>query len=88
MELKTAEVTGMIYETVRELLAHQLEIDPAQIGPQTDILEDLGADSLDIVELVMAIEEEYDIVITDERAANVRTVEQLVEMLEGIRGSK
>ena len=88
MELKTAEVTGMIYETVRELLAHQLEIDPAQSGPQTDILEDLGADSLDIVELVMAIEEEYDIVITDERAANVRTVEQLVEMLEGILGSK
>ena len=88
MELKTAEVTGMIYETVRELLAHQLEIDPAQIGPQIDILEDLGADSLDIVELVMAIEEEYDIVITDERAANVRTVEQLVEMLEGILGSK
>ena len=88
MELKTAEVTGMIYETVRELLAHQLEIDPAQIGPQTDILEDLGADALDIVELVMAIEEEYDIVITDERAANVRTVEQLVEMLEGILGSK
>lgn len=88
MELKTAEVTGMIYETVRELLAHQLEIDPAQIGPQTDILEDLGADSLDIVELVMAIEEEYDIVITDERAANVRTVEQLVDMLEGILGSK
>lgn len=78
----------MVYETVRELLAHQLEIDPAQIGPQTDILEDLGADSLDIVELVMAIEEEYDIVITDERAANVRTVEQLVEMLEGILGSK
>ena len=78
----------MIYETVRELLAHQLEIDPAQIGPQTDILEDLGADSLDIVELVMAIEEEFDIVITDERAANVRTVEQLVEMLEGILGNK
>ena len=78
----------MIYETVRELLAHQLEIDPAQIGPQTDILEDLGADSLDIVELVMAIAEEFDIVITDERAANVRTVEQLVEMLEGILGSK
>ena len=76
----------MIYETVRELLAHQLEIDPAQIGPQTDILEDLGADSLDIVELVMAIEEEYDIVITDERAQNVRTVEQLVDMLESIIG--
>ena len=76
----------MVYETVRELLARQLEIDPALIGPSTDILEDLGADSLDIVELVMAIEEEYDIVITDERAQNVRTVEQLVDMLESIIG--
>ena len=76
----------MVYETVRELLARQLEIDPALIGPNTDILEDLGADSLDIVELVMAIEEEYDIVITDERAQNVRTGEQLVDMLESIIG--
>ncbi len=80
------EGTEMVYETVRELLARQLEIDPALIGPNTDILEDLGADSLDIVELVMAIEEEYDIVITDERAQNVRTVEQLVDMLESIIG--
>ena len=71
----------MIYDTVRELLARQLEIDPEKISPDTDILEDLGADSLDIVELVMAIEEEYDIVITDERAQNVRTVKQLVELL-------
>ena len=88
VELKTAEVTGMIYETVRELLAHQLEIGPGPDRAADRHLEDLGADSLDIVELVMAIEEEYDIVITDERAANVRTVEQLVEMLEGILGSK
>ena len=72
----------MIFETVRELLAHQLEVSPESITPETDIFEDLGADSLDVVELVMSIEEEYDIVITDERAANVRTVEQLVEMLE------
>ena len=74
----------MIYDTVRELLARQLEIDPEKISPDTDILEDLGADSLDIVELVMAIEEEYDIVITDERAQNVRTVKQLVELLEAM----
>lgn len=74
----------MIYDTVRELLARQLEIDPEKISPNTDILEDLGADSLDIVELVMAIEEEYDIVITDERAQNVRTVKQLVELLESM----
>lgn len=72
----------MVYDTVRELLAKQLEIEPELISRDTDILEDLGADSLDIVELVMAIEEEYDIVITDERAQNVRTVGQLVELLE------
>ena len=74
----------MIFETVRDLLAHQLEVDPATIGPDTDIFDDLGADSLDVVELVMSIEEEYDIVITDERANNVRTVAQVVELLEGL----
>ena len=74
----------MIFETVRELLAHQLEVEPARITPETDIFEDLGADSLDVVELVMSIEEEYDIVITDERAGNVRTVAQVVEMLESL----
>lgn len=74
----------MIFETVRELLAHQLEVSPESITPETDIFEDLGADSLDVVELVMSIEEEYDIVITDERAGNVRTVAQVVEMLEDL----
>ena len=74
----------MIFETVRELLAHQLEVSPENITPETDIFEDLGADSLDVVELVMSIEEEYDIVITDERAGNVRTVAQVVEMLNDL----
>ena len=74
----------MIFETVRELLAHQLKVEPERITPETDIFEDLGADSLDVVELVMSIEEEYDIVITDERAGNVRTVAQVVEMLESL----
>ena len=57
---------------------------PESITPETDIFEDLGADSLDVVELVMSIEEEYDIVITDERAGNVRTVAQVVEMLNDL----
>ena len=74
----------MIFETVRELLAYQLEVSPESITLETDIFEDLGADSLDVVELVMSIEEEYDIVITDERAGNVRTVAQVVEMLEDL----
>lgn len=57
---------------------------PRPSPPDTDIFDDLGADSLDVVELVMSIEEEYDIVITDERAGNVRTVAQVVEMLEDL----
>ena len=74
----------MIFDTVRELLAHQLEIDPASITMDTDIILDLGADSLDIVELVMSIEEEYDLVITDENVNNMTTVGQVVNYLDSV----
>ena len=74
----------MIFETVREILAHQLEIEPENIFMSTDILGDLGADSLDVVELIMAIEEEYDVVITDESVGNMTTVGQIVDFLEKI----
>ena len=69
-------------ETVRKVLAEQLEVDPAMITMETDIIDDLGADSLDLVELVMSLEEHYDIVLTDDKTANVRTVGQVVNMLE------
>ncbi len=72
----------MIFETVREILAHQLEVDPALITMETDIMEDLGADSLDVVELIMAIEEEYDMVITDDAVNGMTTVGQVVDFLE------
>ncbi len=74
----------MVFDTVRELLAHQLEIDPADITMDTDIILDLGADSLDIVELVMSIEEEYDLVITDENVNNMTTVGQVVNYLDSV----
>ena len=71
-----------MFETVRKVLAEQLEVDPAMIKMETDIIDDLGADSLDLVELVMSLEEHYDIVLTDDKTANVRTVGQVVNMLE------
>ena len=71
-----------MFETVRKVLAEQLEVDPAMITLETDIIDDLGADSLDLVELVMSLEEHYDIVLTDDKTANVRTVGQVVNMLE------
>ena len=71
-----------MFETVRKVLAEQLEVDESIITPETDIIDDLGADSLDLVELVMSLEEHYDIVLTDDKTANIRTVGQVVKMLE------
>ena len=73
-----------MFETIRKVLAEQLEVDPAQITPDTDIIDDLGADSLDLVELVMSLEERYDIFLTDDKTANVRTVGQVMQMLENV----
>ena len=72
----------MIFETVRELLAHQLEVSPESITPETDIFEDLGADSLDIVDLVMSLEEEFDCEIPDEEIENIKTVGDIVKYIE------
>ena len=73
-----------MFETVRDYLAAQLEVDHATITPDTDIIDDLEADSLDLVELIMTLEDHYDIVLTDDKTAGVRTVGQVVKMLEGI----
>ena len=72
----------MVFEKVRSLLANQLEIDEDRITMDTNIADDLGADSLDVVELVMSFEDNFGIVITDENAANLTTVRQVVEFLE------
>lgn len=71
-----------IFETVQKTLAKQLEISPDIITPETRILEDLGADSLDLVELVMALEETYNIVITAENGAELKTVGAIVDFIE------
>lgn len=59
---------------IRSLVAEQLGVDAKEMVPNADILDDLGADSLDVVEMVMAIEEEFDIEIADEDAEAMRTV--------------
>jgi len=64
------EMTGKI----RDLVAEQLGVDVGTLSSNANILEDLGADSLDVVELVMAIEEEFDIEIPDEDAETMRTL--------------
>ena len=67
-------VDSALAERIRDLVAEQLGVDPSELSPDKNILEDLGADSLDVVEMVMAIEEKFDIEIPDEDAEAIRTV--------------
>jgi acyl carrier protein len=61
-------------DKIRGLVSEQLGVDPAVLTAEANILEDLGADSLDVIELVMAIEEAFDIEISDEDAESIRTI--------------
>ena len=72
----------MVFEKLRQILADQLEIDPETITMDTDIVEDLQADSLDFVEMITSAEDEFNIVVTDEKVGDFRTVRQVVEYLE------
>ena len=64
-----------------EIIAEQLQIDTAQIVPEASFMDDLGADSLDTVELIMALEEELGVEIPDEEAENIRTVQDAIDFL-------
>ncbi len=72
----------MVYERLRKLLAEQLDIEIDQINMDTHIINDLSADSLDLVELIMALEDEFDLVITDETARELYTVREITEFIE------
>ena len=67
---------------VREKIAEQLGVAADEVTPESSFIEDLGADSLDIVELVMALEEEFNIEISDEDAEKIRTVKDVVGYIQ------
>lgn len=72
----------MILEKLIDLLAEQFDIDADEISENTDVINDLGADSLDIVDLVMSLEDEFDMEIPDEDIEKMRTVGDLAHYLE------
>jgi len=70
-----------IFARVQKIVAEQLEVDPSEVKPEANFANDLGADSLDTVELVMALEEEFDIEIPDEAAEGITTVQASVDFI-------
>ncbi|MFN2341127.1 MAG: acyl carrier protein [Halanaerobium sp.] len=73
-----------ILDRVIDIVAEELAVDRDEVTEDSSFIEDLGADSLDVVELVMAFEEEFDVEIPDEDAENIRTVDDAVSYLEDI----
>lgn len=71
-----------VYDKVVSLLSEQLGIDKSRITPDSDIVKDLGADSLDVVQMLMSMEEEYGITVSEDDAANLKTVRDIVNILE------
>lgn len=71
-----------IHPKVKDIIVEQLGVDPDKVKAEASFIDDLGADSLDIVELVMAMEEEFDIEIPDEDAEKLKTVQDVASYLE------
>ncbi|MHB0995823.1 MAG: acyl carrier protein [Elusimicrobiales bacterium] len=81
-------VTENLEERVKKIIVEQLAVDAAEVTPQAQFVQDLGADSLDTVELVMALEEEFDVEIPDEDAEKIKTVGEAVNYIKEKAGKK
>ena len=75
-----------VNERVKSLVAEQLGISIDEINNESSFIDDLGADSLDTVELVMALEEEFDVEISDEQAENISTVQSAIDYINNNSG--
>mgnify|MGYP000941311157 CR=1 FL=1 len=73
----------VIFEKLQTIIANQLAIEPSKVVESADFTKELGADSLDVVELVMAFEEEFEIDIDDEAAGKIFTVQDALDYIEG-----
>ncbi len=77
-----AEANASVADRVKQIIVEQLGVDASEVTPQAHFVNDLGADSLDTVELVMALEEEFDTEIPDEQAEKIQTVGQAIEYIQ------
>ena len=72
----------MVLEKVKAILAEQFDVEEDKITADTDLQEDLGADSLDVVDLLMSIEDEFEVEVPDEEIENIKTIGSLVSYIE------
>ena len=72
----------MVFEKVKAILSEQFDVEEDSITAETTLADDLGADSLDVVDLVMSLEDEFDIEIPDEEIENIKTVGDVVKYIE------
>ena len=68
-------------DKVREIIVEQLGVEPDQVKPESNFVDDLGADSLDTVELIMSFEEEFGVEITDTEAEKIKTVQDVINYI-------
>ncbi|MBE7041039.1 MAG: acyl carrier protein [Ruminococcaceae bacterium] len=74
----------MEFEKVRKVVAEQMGVDEASISKETSFVDDLGADSLDVVELIMALEEEFDMEFSDGEAEDIKTIGDVVDYIKAL----
>ena len=72
---------GETFNKVAELLSEQLGISKSEIALVSDVIKDLGADSLDVVQLLMSLEEDFGITVSEEEASNLKTVEDIIKLI-------
>ncbi len=72
----------MVFEKIKKMLAEQLDAEEDKLTAETDIARDLGADSLDVVELLMSIEDEFEVEIPDEEIENIKTIGDLADYIQ------
>ncbi|HHW80061.1 MAG TPA: acyl carrier protein [Acholeplasmataceae bacterium] len=75
----------MVFERIKELIVEELNIPADQIALESKISEDLGADSIDAIELIMEVEEEFDIEIDDDAAMGIKTIGDLVDVINKLK---
>ena len=75
----------MVFEKIRAILCEQLDVDESDVTMESNIAEDLGADSLDVVDLIMSIEDEFEIEVPDDQIEGIKTVGDVVNYIENVK---